>query len=150
VVLVGGVDEISELIQRLIDVGIEYVIVYIPRVAYDHTPLKRFAQARGLDLGYAGYWAAAPLTWQMKAEVKVYPVQGCGAGNVCPFPFHKISSWYTPRPGRPSMLILDAQHPEGGAPPRAPDPAFGRPRETAQIGRLTVHVYPYDIASRFK
>jgi len=37
-------DEISERIQRLIDVGIEYVIVYVPRVAYDHTPMLRFAR----------------------------------------------------------------------------------------------------------
>jgi hypothetical protein len=42
--LIGGVDEISERIQRLIDVGIEYVIVYVPRVAYDHTPMLRFAR----------------------------------------------------------------------------------------------------------
>ena len=42
--LIGGVDEISERIQRLLDVGIEYVIAYIPRVAYDHTPMLRFAR----------------------------------------------------------------------------------------------------------
>ena len=42
--LIGGVDEISERIQRLLDAGIEYVIVYIPRVAYDHTPMLRFAR----------------------------------------------------------------------------------------------------------
>jgi alkanesulfonate monooxygenase SsuD/methylene tetrahydromethanopterin reductase-like flavin-dependent oxidoreductase (luciferase family) len=42
--LIGGVDEISERIQRLIDVGIEYVIVYVPRVAYDHTPMLRLAR----------------------------------------------------------------------------------------------------------
>src|SRR5215213_9077835 len=42
--LIGGVDKISERIQRLIDAGIEYVIVYIPRVGYDHTPMLRFAR----------------------------------------------------------------------------------------------------------
>jgi F420-dependent oxidoreductase-like protein len=42
--LIGGVDVISERIQALIDAGIEYVIVYIPRVAYDHTPMLRFAR----------------------------------------------------------------------------------------------------------
>jgi hypothetical protein len=31
-------------IQNLLDVGIEYVIVYIPRVAYDHRPMLRFAR----------------------------------------------------------------------------------------------------------
>ena len=42
--LIGGVDEISERIQSLIDAGIEYVIAYIPRVAYDHTPMLRYAR----------------------------------------------------------------------------------------------------------
>ena len=37
-------DEVSERIQSLIDAGIEYVIAYIPRVAYDHTPMLRFAR----------------------------------------------------------------------------------------------------------
>jgi len=42
--LIGGVEEVSEHIQNLIDVGIEYVIAYIPRVAYDHTPMLRYAR----------------------------------------------------------------------------------------------------------
>jgi alkanesulfonate monooxygenase SsuD/methylene tetrahydromethanopterin reductase-like flavin-dependent oxidoreductase (luciferase family) len=42
--LIGGVDKISERIQSLIDAGIEYVITYIPRVAYDHTPMLRYAR----------------------------------------------------------------------------------------------------------
>jgi len=42
--LIGGVEEVSERIQNLIDVGIEYVIAYIPRVAYDHTPMLRYAR----------------------------------------------------------------------------------------------------------
>jgi F420-dependent oxidoreductase-like protein len=42
--LIGGVDVISERIERLLEAGIEYVIVYIPRVAYDHTPMLQFAR----------------------------------------------------------------------------------------------------------
>ena len=42
--LIGGVDDVSQRIQNLLDAGIEYVIVYIPRVAYDHTPLLRYAR----------------------------------------------------------------------------------------------------------
>jgi len=30
-------------IERMADAGADYVIVYIPRVAYDHEPLHRFA-----------------------------------------------------------------------------------------------------------
>ncbi len=40
---VATVDEIAEHIQKLIDEGINYFITYFPRVAYDHTMLKRFA-----------------------------------------------------------------------------------------------------------
>lgn len=40
---VGTADEISERIQLAVDAGIDYVIVYMPRVAYDPTPISRFA-----------------------------------------------------------------------------------------------------------
>jgi len=42
--LIGGVDDVSEHIQRLLDAGIDYVIAYIPRVAYDHIPMLRYAR----------------------------------------------------------------------------------------------------------
>ncbi len=41
---VGTPDQIAERIQRIVDAGINYILVYFPRVAYDHTPLQRFAQ----------------------------------------------------------------------------------------------------------
>jgi F420-dependent oxidoreductase-like protein len=40
---VGTTDQISERLQTVIDVGIDYAIVYLPRVAYDPTPVRRFA-----------------------------------------------------------------------------------------------------------
>lgn len=33
-----------EKVERLAEAGADYVIVYIPRVAYDHEPLQRFAE----------------------------------------------------------------------------------------------------------
>jgi F420-dependent oxidoreductase-like protein len=42
--LIGGVNVVSERIQQLLDAGIEYVIAYLPRVAYDHTSLQRYAR----------------------------------------------------------------------------------------------------------
>ena len=41
--LITGVDGAKQRIQDLLDAGIDYVIVYLPRVAYDHTPLHRLA-----------------------------------------------------------------------------------------------------------
>jgi alkanesulfonate monooxygenase SsuD/methylene tetrahydromethanopterin reductase-like flavin-dependent oxidoreductase (luciferase family) len=40
---VGTVDQIAERIQAVVDTGINYVICYIPRVAYDQTTMRRFA-----------------------------------------------------------------------------------------------------------
>lgn len=42
--VVGTASEIKARIQAIVDAGITYLITYFPRVAYDHTPLQRFAQ----------------------------------------------------------------------------------------------------------
>jgi len=42
--LIGGGDVARQRIQELLDAGIEYVIIYLPRVAYDHTSLQRLAR----------------------------------------------------------------------------------------------------------
>jgi hypothetical protein len=112
-------------------------------------PLERLAAAQGLKYGYAGYWTAAPLTWQTKAAVQVYPVRRCtGGATLCPFPFHRISSWYTPRRGVRTFLIVDPRQTSAGA-PRSPDPDFGRPARSEIVGHLDVFIYDYDIAARF-
>jgi hypothetical protein len=115
--------------------------------ARESKPLLDFARAQGVKYGYAGYWDAAPLSWQMKAEVQIYPVSTCGSG-LCAFWLHRISSWYTPRPGARTMLIVDPTQLRSAA-PGGPPPEFGRPSRTAGFGQLRVYVYPYDIASRF-
>jgi F420-dependent oxidoreductase-like protein len=42
--LITGVEGTKQRIQDLLDAGIDYVIVYLPRIAYDHTPLHRLAR----------------------------------------------------------------------------------------------------------
>jgi hypothetical protein len=111
-------------------------------------PLLRLAQTERVNYGYAGYWDAAALTWQMKMKLRLYPISECGTNRLCPFPFHKISSWYTPRPGTRSLYVVD--HLQQSRPdPKEPGDRFGRPDRAVSIGQLTVYVYPYDIASRF-
>ena len=39
----GTPDEVAERIEGLVGTGINYVICYIPRVAYDQTTMRRFA-----------------------------------------------------------------------------------------------------------
>jgi alkanesulfonate monooxygenase SsuD/methylene tetrahydromethanopterin reductase-like flavin-dependent oxidoreductase (luciferase family) len=41
--LVGTPDQLTERIEAIAKAGIDYLIVYLPRVAYDHTPLHLFA-----------------------------------------------------------------------------------------------------------
>jgi F420-dependent oxidoreductase-like protein len=42
--LIGTTDQIAEHINQLADAGITYLITYFPRVAYDQTMLRRFAE----------------------------------------------------------------------------------------------------------
>jgi F420-dependent oxidoreductase-like protein len=42
--LIGTPDDVAAHAQRRVDAGINYLIVYFPRIAYDHEPLHRFAE----------------------------------------------------------------------------------------------------------
>ena len=42
--MVGTPQEIVERLRPLVDAGVEYFITYLPRVAYDPTPVERFAK----------------------------------------------------------------------------------------------------------
>jgi hypothetical protein len=111
--------------------------------------LLQFLEREHLKHGYAGYWEASSLTWQSKLKVNVYPVYECrrpAALTLCPFYFHHISTWYRPRRGTRTFLIVDPAQPFVAGPP---DPAFGRPETVYRTGPLSVYVYPYDIARRF-
>ena len=43
--MVGTAGEISERLQPLVEAGVNYFITYMPRVAYDPTPVQHFAKA---------------------------------------------------------------------------------------------------------
>jgi hypothetical protein len=110
--------------------------------------LAAFAQARGLTVGYAGYWDAADLTWNAgDGPLRVYPVIECSPDHqLCPATFHRISTWYRPRPGTRTFLVLDAalrmEKPTGL------DPRLGPPAAVDRVGPLTVYTFDYDIAAR--
>jgi F420-dependent oxidoreductase-like protein len=42
--MVGTAEEICERLQPRVDAGVNYFITYMPRVAYDSTPIQRFAK----------------------------------------------------------------------------------------------------------
>lgn len=107
--------------------------------------IGRIAGREHLKFGYAGYWDAAPITWATRFRVQVYPVSICDQGkNLCRFDLHFISSWYTPRQGIGSFLLTDPQLPNVSA----PTPDLGPPTAVYHIGRFTMYVYPYDLATK--
>lgn len=106
--------------------------------------LTTFAEGEGLKVGYAAYWTAAPLTWESKFHVDVFPVAACGASSgLCTYPWHEISSWYTPRPATRTFLVTDPRY---GPPPAAVQ--LGPPVETVHYQNYEVAVYGFDIASK--
>ncbi|MFL5864741.1 MAG: hypothetical protein ACJ780_28925 [Solirubrobacteraceae bacterium] len=109
--------------------------------------LDRFATREHLTVGYAGYWDASPLTWELNGRLRVYPVIRCGT-NLCPFPYHKINTWYLFRKLPRSFFVVDARllrlHAYGAI--SAVPTSWGTPTQVAHIGQLTVYVYPYNLA----
>ena len=107
--------------------------------------VQRIAAREHLQVGYAGYWDASPITWGTHYRVQVYPVSVCDQGaHLCQFDLHYISSWYTPRTGVRSFLLTDTRT-------RlllAPTPDLGRPDAVYHLGQATMYVYPYDVAQR--
>jgi len=106
--------------------------------------LSTFAEGEGLEYGYAAYWVAAPLTWESRLAVQVFPVVPCGApAGLCTYPWHEISTWYAPRANTRTFLVVDPRY----GPP-ASDYNLGPPVETATYGEYRIEVYPFDIASK--
>ena len=86
---------------------------------------------------------AAPLTWESRLKVQVFPVEPCSApSGLCTYPWHEISSWYAPRPGTRTFLVADPRY--GPVPDRL---KLGKADEVVTYGEYDVYVYGHDIAS---
>ncbi len=107
--------------------------------------VARIAAREHVSVGYAGYWDAAPITWATAFRVQVYPVSVCDQRkHLCRFDLHFISSWYLPRAHTRSFLLIDPALANVWT--RTPD--LGRPISVYRLGRVTMYVYPYDLAER--
>jgi hypothetical protein len=105
--------------------------------------LAAFAQGEGLKYGYASYWVAAPLTWETKAQVEVYPVLSCFApSGLCTYPLHQLSSWYSSRSGQRSFVVFDTRYG-----PSPDDVHLAGSQRTITYARYTVRVYDHDVAA---
>jgi hypothetical protein len=102
--------------------------------------LEAFADSEHLQYGYAAYWNAAPLTWDLHGRLQIFPVEACAAPSaLCRPTAHFVSSWYGPRPATRTFLVVDKVF--GPPAPRG----LGAPAERLTIGRYTVDVYGDDI-----
>jgi hypothetical protein len=121
-------------------------------VGYPEPPLARqlaaFAEQRGMTTGYASYWDAMALTWHGgERGMRVYPVQECAPRHgLCPMGFHRISTWYRPRPRTSTFLVIDPVVKTG--PLTGVDPRLGPPASIDRVGPLVVYTFSYDIAAR--
>jgi hypothetical protein len=105
--------------------------------------LEAFVDGEGLKYGYAAYWDAAPLTWDLHERVQIFPVEACDAPHgLCRPAAHYIESWYEPRPSTRTFLLVDRIF----GPP-APATRLGGPAEVVSIDRYTIYVYDYDIGA---
>jgi hypothetical protein len=104
--------------------------------------LAAFAGGEHVTYGYASYWNAAPLTWDLHGRLQVFPVEACAApSGMCRPAAHYISSWYGPRPSTRTFLVTDKVF--GPPAPRG----LGPPAESVTIGRYTISVYDGDIGA---
>jgi hypothetical protein len=109
--------------------------------------IEHFVQAKKADVGFSGYWDAAPVTWETDLHIKIYPIQACSlTTGYCPFYNNEISSWYVDRSEAATFLVIDSQ-PDDPLAVTAPPPAFGRPSSAASFGPYAVYVYNHDLAS---
>ncbi len=113
--------------------------------------LAAFARSENVSVGYGGYWDAEELTWATHFAVPVRPVRVCSNAThaLCYPQLGMISSWYRPRAGIRSLLIVDSLGTSFNG-ILAADPQLGAPVAERRIGPVDVLVYPYDIASRIR
>jgi hypothetical protein len=107
--------------------------------------IEHYVQTKKADVGFSGYWDAAPVTWETDLHIRIYPIQACNlATGYCPFYNNEISSWYARRSAASTFLLTDSQ-PGDPLAVTAPPSAFGRPSSAAAFGPYTVYVYNHDL-----
>jgi hypothetical protein len=126
------------------------VAPYNPTLAAAEPQIVALAKREHLTYGYAGFYQASALTWMAHEAVQVAPVATCPRPSptavLCRFSFMNMASWYRPRRGVRSFLLVNRAYPstttDGG-----PQTAIGLPRRQYTIGSFTLYVYDHDIAS---
>jgi hypothetical protein len=117
------------------------------QLAHSVPAITKIAAAYHVQVGYANWGDASPLTWSTRNRVIVRPVVECGTAqtpDLCPGFQAYVPSWYTPAT-RHTFLLVEA----GGVDLNAAPASLGRPLAAYAFESMRMYIYPYDIASRF-
>jgi len=99
----------------------------------------------GVTRGYADYWDAQSLTWQSGMRLLLAAVGPCGEGDLCPFRYFTVDSWFQPKPG-PSFLIVD---PTNRWLVTVSQQLVKHASQVHRFGPLTVYIFKNDLARYF-
>lgn len=124
-----------------------YLRMDSPLGSTDMPAVTAFAHRYHATYGYAFYWDAVELTWHTHFEVQLHSVTRCGWHNRAYCPLYHADSFtaaYKPRRHLRTLFVSDVRFPRS-----TPLPSWGAPLAVEQVGRLTLYVYPYDVANRF-
>jgi hypothetical protein len=116
-------------------------------LASSEPTVVKIAEANHLQVGYANWGDASPLTWSSHNRVIVRPVVECALQEdaaLCPGFQAYVPSWYVPRQRR-TFLLVEAKGVDLNAAPAN----LGKPLAVYAFESMKMYIYPYDIASRF-
>ncbi|MGO9898391.1 MAG: hypothetical protein ACLP0J_01570 [Solirubrobacteraceae bacterium] len=124
----------------------DYLNTYRFPIASDATTIVRLAELDHAPTGYAGYWDASNLTWNLRNSIRVRPLIQCenpNGADICPFFLMRSPFWYVPKRRRTFLLVDPSESFVTTLPG-----GLGRPIASYEFASIRMYVYPYDIASR--
>jgi hypothetical protein len=117
-------------------------VIYDGASATEPQRILSYLKSQHLSVGYAGYWDAATLDWLTDEQAHVFPITD-SKGPLEPMYQCRVDSWYSPRRHTPTFLLLAPY--DLDLHDRLPS-GLPRPEREAQLGPVTIAIYPFDIA----
>ena len=118
-------------------------VIITSRATVDTGRIERIVARDHLTVGYAGYWNAAALEWSSGERLHLAPLLGTPR-SAAPMFSMRVTSWYRPRAGVASYLVLAPGDPT--LPDRLPA-SLPAPARSIRVGQATIDIWPHDIAA---
>ena len=113
--------------------------------------VQSYLRETGVTRGYAGYWDAPVLRYHTGLDVAAVVQCRSGTGHsLCPDRHSSRAGWYAPRSG-PSFVVVDPTPKTTHVVSVLPRvERYGRPITGAHFGKISIWIYPYDVATRLE